>query len=93
MEFQDLEERTVRISFSAEMMDVYDIDREIIEEKAEVLENSVNGVVFVTKEKFGGIRVDVLYARNAERDIISRSLEGLQSEIIRNGQGKKEYWD
>jgi len=92
MDLQHIKERTNRIAFTPELINTYSIDRSVIEEKAKTLEDSVNGVVFVTDESRGGVRVDVIRSRSAKEDIIQRVLEDMYSEVIRSSDDGNELW-
>lgn len=65
--------------------------REVLEEKVELLENSINGVVFVSDSMHGYV-VKCIRGKTADRDIIRRRLEELQHEVFREVSGQESYW-
>ena len=95
------DERVISAEFTSEFLSSLDRNnkqpveaaKDIIEEKAERLESSMNCVVKIDNGgTYAALSVNCHYPRNAEPDIIKRGVEGLQSELMRESRGDKTYW-
>lgn len=92
----DMHPRQVSVSFTKEMAEAHGYSfgafKELLEEKAEMLEASISGVVIVSGGDYNAVDVRCYYPRTAEEDIIRHAMESLQAEVMREMSEKETYW-